>query len=84
MYFLGSVSSLASTPASKGSSSNGLSSAGGSLSLEAPKPASSAGCVGSFETGAATGAGAGFSPASFNTNFLSSVRLFFLRYSNFQ
>jgi hypothetical protein len=70
--FFGSVSSLASTPASNGSSSNGFSfELGVSLSNEI-----SAGSAGS--AGSVVAAGSGVEPATFNLYFVSSVRLFFL------
>jgi hypothetical protein len=78
MYFFGSDCSSASTPASNGSSSNGLSfgvASGPPFGASSPKPASGAGSVGGV-------LGAGLSPASFKTNFLSSFtllcRFFFL------
>jgi hypothetical protein len=75
MYFFGSDSSSASTPASNGSSLNGLSSLGGAVGSELPPKSKP-------PVGADGSDGAGFSPASFNTYFLSSVtllyRLFFL------
>jgi len=70
MYLFGSVSSSASTPASNGSSLNGLSV--GSGFSEAPKPA-----VGAGSWGCGTGAGAGL--ATFNVYFSSLTSLFFLR-----
>jgi len=81
MNFLGSSSSFASTPASNGSSLNGLSSfsgAGSSSPPKSPKPASSAGSeIGSAGAGAgAAGAGASI----FSLYFVSSLtsELFFL------
>lgn len=73
MYFFGSVSSSASTPASNGSSLNGLSV--GSFS-EAPKPALGAG---SWGCGAGAGAGAGAGLATLSVYFSSLTSLFFLR-----